>query len=701
MPPKQPTGLPVRSSTRKGKGGGFPAETLSQVNLARARLIATQYSVANPEKYDLKDLLPQIRDRMSQVKQCSECANSQCIPESHVFPAYNPYVETDADGNPLHQPPSGGPDTHAMAALGTAPQPTDRIIQRGEDAPSFLDTLASLPGGPPAPPAAGGPAAPAISSVDNPGSQPGTSTSSAQLPGIQPGASVSPGNLVSPTRLFGSFNSPQNRSPSADSPGDSEVDSNAGSDEEEDEEANAAFQAQIQALKEKQAVELNTKKNALTSEASKKAKQQSRQKKKIQREKEKQAYRAKVIADLEKEHQAALLAAEKEFQQQVPHTDDDVFIDASHRSRLSRSDTPRKNRVSYAESPRSQSVRASNSPRGVDLADLVQIMDRQQAMMNEQHERTLSVVTSALQGLASTNRVPVSAIGDFGTVPSSGIDQAGRSQVIPAGNPDAAREHGFHPPINWGLQGELNNIDLNKIKKSMQSGKNRTGGEGIVIRQHYWPHDCLSKASRHILGKNVKIRHNNQTQTMFTEGFLQKLLIDTPKENMDPILNNKIKLFAMLTKLSYTVPWADILSISEDFFEAFEYDHISWDSWPVIERFVKDSYEQIRLSAISRPRSFSAPAGSGHGAGNSWGNPPKRPLPEDINGVPSAFMRKNYICVKFNAESCETQSSGDHKAGNATLHHWCGGCFKQSNGSTKAAHPAKSCPKGPFGNLFA
>ena len=97
----------------------------------------------------------------------------------------------------------------------------------------------------------------------------------------------------------------------------------------------------------------------------------------------------------------------------------------------------------------------------------------------------------------------------------------------------------------------------------MTLAKNRAGGEGIVMRQHYWPHDCLSKVSKHLLGPNVKIKHWNLSQSQFTEGMLQKMLIDTPKANMDPILNNKIKFFAFLTKLSYMLPRKDVLSISE------------------------------------------------------------------------------------------------------------------------------------------
>ena len=672
--------LPVRASTRRTQNTGYAAETLSQVNLIRARAIATQYSVVNPEKFELKDLLPKIRERMLLVKQCAECSNAQCLPESHVFPAVNPYAELDEDGNPIVRPQENeGPDAQALAALNLASN-LDRVVQRAQDAPSFLD---SLPGGP---------------APQQPGSDPpalalgGPPTLEDIGPEMSPSGSQHHHNSES---LFDSFNARINDS-------NNSVFGNEGDDQSEDSDAEdnedeEAFQAQIRALKEKNETRLNTHRNSLASKASEEAKKHQRQQDKIKKQQEKQAHRQKILDDIEAQFQASLRDVEAEVQQQQQDLQADL---GSSRSRASR--TSKKRSVSIADSPttpRSKSVRPTTSPRGVDLADLVEIMDRQQSMMNKQHERTLGLVTTALKGMASSQRVPVANIENFGGCSSSSdVDKSGRSQVIPAGNPDAAREHGFHPPINWGLTGSMDNIDLNKIKKSMQSGKNRTGADGIVIRQHYWPHDCLSKASRHILGRNVKVKHGNQTQTMFTEGFLQKLLIDTPKASMDPILCNKIKFFAMLTKLSYTLPWQDILSIAEDFFESYEYDHISWDSWPVVEQFVKDSYEQIKLSSFSRPRSNSAPAGSGAGFA---GNFQKKPLPEDANGVPLSYMRKQFICCKFNLESCEVQAGGDHKAGNATLHHWCGGCFKQSNGATKAAHTATSCTKGPFARLFA
>ena len=663
------TVAPSRVSTRK-KSPGYDAQTLSQVNLTRARAIASAYSVKNYSTFALKDLLPLIREKMLLVKQCSICANSQCVPETHLFPAVNPYVDGNAqDGNDENLSSGNGsgesdgedsPSRRALAALNSANNPQDRLIARAEESPNFLDDFSQPP------------------------SSSGTGS----------------GNDV-----FSSFDAPANVS-LISSPGSNYgdvvvEDLHEDSDNPEDD---PEFQNILQARKEKHALELNTHKNALLSKAGEAAKKKAAQQQLVEREKKKLAKRQQILDNLEAKQQEALRNAEAEVQHQQPGSDD-VFSPSSDRQgrsmvRGNAASSNRKNRVGFSkDNGRSHSSRTSVSPsRNVGFSDLLEVMNRQQESMAQQHERTLEVLSSAIKGISksTSSRVHVSNVPEFGASnPHSCVDQSGRAQVIQPGNPDAAREHGFRPPINWGLQGDPTNIDISKIKKSMTSGKNRSN-DGIVIRQHYWPHDCLSKASRHILGPNVKIKHWNQNQTQFTEGFLQKLLIDTPKANMDPILNNKIKFFAMITKLSYTLPWKDILSITEDFFESFEFDQISWDDWSVIDKFVKESYEQVRLSATSRPRSFSAPAAGSGGAPGSG-----RKLPDDANGVPNSYMKSNFICCTFNHEVCKVQNGGDHSIGSVNLHHWCGGCHKKSNGATKANHSALKCKNGPFGSLFA
>ena len=105
-----------------------------------------------------------------------------------------------------------------------------------------------------------------------------------------------------------------------------------------------------------------------------------------------------------------------------------------------------------------------------------------------------------------------------------------------------ARALGVNPRVNWAFKGDMDNVDISKIKKmNLVSGKNRTN-EGLVLRQHYWPHDCVSRASSHLMPPGFafdKLTHNDLTFAMFQEGMVQKILMDSA--NLDKEVENKLK----------------------------------------------------------------------------------------------------------------------------------------------------------------
>ena len=71
----------------------------------------------------------------------------------------------------------------------------------------------------------------------------------------------------------------------------------------------------------------------------------------------------------------------------------------------------------------------------------------------------------------------------------------------------------------------------------------------------------------------------------FQEGFCQKILIDH-EDSMDIIVQNKLRFQSYLTCHSYILRWDDILSVIEQFFEAFEFEVMEWDNWDDIEKFL-------------------------------------------------------------------------------------------------------------------
>ena len=79
--------------------------------------------------------------------------------------------------------------------------------------------------------------------------------------------------------------------------------------------------------------------------------------------------------------------------------------------------------------------------------------------------------------------------------------------MVSMGNSEMARGLGVNPGIKLAFTEDTENIDMSKLKKNMHSGKRRKNG-GIMVRQHVWPHNVVSRASAHLahnLLRNSKV----------------------------------------------------------------------------------------------------------------------------------------------------------------------------------------------------
>ena len=265
--------------------------------------------------------------------------------------------------------------------------------------------------------------------------------------------------------------------------------------------------------------------------------------------------------------------------------------------------------------------------------------------------------------------------------------------MISDGNSKMARALGVNPGVKFAFTGDTNNIDISKLRKNMQSGKHRKGSGGIVVREHVWPHDVVSRASSHLWhkkkqGEKFEFGHWDNTFATFQEGMLQKILCDY--ESMDSSIRNKLHFQAYLIRQAYVLPWEDILSVAEQFLEAYEFKVVDWDNWDDIEKFLDQACEQARLSTFVRnnvPAALAAPSQNPVGK-------PANSFEGNIKGVPWKYMKKFNICCGYNTGSCQQQDG--HTIGKLKVNHWCGGCHGASNGATKAGHIAKDCGKGPW-----
>ena len=158
---------------------------------------------------------------------------------------------------------------------------------------------------------------------------------------------------------------------------------------------------------------------------------------------------------------------------------------------------------------------------------------------------------------------------------------------------------------------------------------------------------------------------------------------------------SKLRLQSFLIRQSYVLSWSDILDVSEQFFESYEYNVWTWDDWDGIEKYLTQLCEQARMSALARPAFIPAAQAP---PSQSAGAPTKPKAEGGCKGVPWRYMKAKGICCGFNSGSCETV--GDHNIKGEKVSHWCGGCYAAKG--IKDAHRVKDCNQGPWAkSLFA
>ena len=714
MPPK--TGgkgkTPAKDATlkkkiqdkRSTKSEVFPAQLISEFNVRRGRLIAKEYGIKNAGKYSFpSELVPLIKDQMLLVTDCTVC-NGQCQPDHHRFPAVNPVnpvVEDEDDEEVEEEESEDSEDSNASRTsvqdLGAEDSPSRSVINKVGRLENPLDA-----------PVNNGQVQPFADHING-------------LVAAEGSAAAAGSSTVPPVQ--------STSRKSASEKGDSDSDSS--SSEEEDE---AAIRAKVKAVQIRQDKEVAEAKKAqeLKKKKAVEMEKAERRKRKEGRAAARAATEKRILEEMEKKHRQTLAAIRNSAVE-----DDEVFTDVSHppsrgtsgvdtrhakskrssqasqnnsgtstrsrnKSRVSFENTtttrsPRSPRSSsehqeqdfhpeYRGSSRSHSVSGSS----VDMELIMKLMDRQ----SEQFTAVLEKVA----GAGAQGRVPISSLGGFedvgGAAAPARKESAGTLKMVLSGKSKMARALGVNPGMKLAFTGDTDNIDVSKLRKNMQSGKHRKSGTGFCVRQHIWAHDVVSRASAHLWpkpkpGQEQEFGHWDQSFANFQEGFCQKILIDH-EDNINIEIQNKLRFQSYLIRQSYILPWEDILSIVEQFFEAFEFEVVEWDNWADIEKFLNQACEQARLSTFARncvPAALAAPGQ------NPMGQPAKK-FEGNIKGVTWKYMKDKKICCGFNTGSCEQQDG--HTIGKGTVRHWCGGCHGASKGAIKENHPAKTCGKGPW-----
>ena len=665
--------LELSASKKKRSPQVYPAQRLSEITVTRARQIASQLRISNYSKMIKDNLIPLIREQMALVTDCQPCGGGPCCPDDHVFPASDNVEGVHETGSDTSNT-EDSPNRQLLRSL-------NQTQHRDENVPGFdarspfaqhvTDAVLSDAGGSGARP-----------------QPPSTRTSPESVP-LPPSSSVS-------------------------------------SDEED--QPDEEFEARLREQQAQWDLEYNTAHNAVAEKSKElEAANARRREERDARRLEKQKRQMEEALQKHKDRMNSLQPPPPRSSRtrSSAGSDNDVFTTPQNPSPRTSDRSRPDARVSFTRPspPRSESARPADSrfhpgytedsrrpPRsrstGSDISVdfLADLMDRQaesQAMMAAAMEKLASASAGAGQ-------VPISALSGFGNPDGSThchkSSSSGNLKLVKPGNPEMARALGVNPRVNWAFKGDMDDVDISKLKKmNLVSGKNRTN-EGLVLQQHYWPHDCVSRASLHLLPPGfvfAKLKHEDLTFAMFQEGMIQKILMDSV--NLDNVVKNKLQFTSKLIRMAYTLPWPDILSIAEQFLEAFEFNQATWDDWAEIERFLKDAYDQAKMASFLHPGT--APAGaSSNPLAPAPPAAPRGPKKEkkyvdNANGVPWKYMKEKKLCGGYNIGSCERK--GDHKIGSDTVHHYCAGCFGKSNGTEKLAHRALTCPKGPFDpNLF-
>ena len=321
---------------------------------------------------------------------------------------------------------------------------------------------------------------------------------------------------------------------------------------------------------------------------------------------------------------------------------------------------------------------------------LVKYMSQSFAKALDQHERK------------SARRVSIhdADINCVNGVPH-GAPSSGKMALKPVPNTTMAARLGLAPSPNLHIEGDPSNLDFKKIHKHMQSGSKRSLGQ-FVSRQVNWPEEYLSNNAP---GKG-KTEFSNLTFVEFIDGMLAKCMLETPADQMDNELCNKLQFLRELVAMHYSMGIKDVLAVTERFLRGWESKNFEWDDWTKIEVFLRESkYQQIctALTANNFSRRNGGGGGAGGGGANGGGggaaNSPKGN--SNVHGIPTEFLRSKKLCIKYNLEECPEKADHvqPHNKSGVILFHKCAGCA-QKGVTPEKEHSVKSCPKGPYKTPF-
>ena len=298
----------------------------------------------------------------------------------------------------------------------------------------------------------------------------------------------------------------------------------------------------------------------------------------------------------------------------------------------------------------------------------------------EQQKQLVDMLLADRSSRSQEHSVPLPIVPplDQRTRVTAPTQPAGRIAIQPVPNKRNAQFAAINTMPLMVLEGDINAVDMSKLKRKLVSGEHTSGSQGVVIETR-WPHHCISRVSC----QNPP-SHDKLTMAQFFSGFCNKILMELDPSLENSELENKLRHLSTMADIAINSPWNHVLSLNASLFRCLEQAQLSWNSWDTIQDWLDKSLSQLKHKNTNvKP---------GAAPNHSDGPPQKQPRRDDnVEGIPTEWMKEQKICIMFQLDRC--RETGDHKTkgGNTILAHCCAGCLK-SKKETVSSHGVKSCP---------
>ena len=318
------------------------------------------------------------------------------------------------------------------------------------------------------------------------------------------------------------------------------------------------------------------------------------------------------------------------------------------------------------------------------MAMMVNVLQKQQEARTQELElqKAQLNLTEALQRQVANPK------------PSSAPEEGRVAAVLPR-NQVALGLSGCSLGNQFGVQGDITNIDLSKRGKLLNSGSDPSAQLKAVIPET-WPNQFL-----HPVIWNKIVKYEQLTLVPFVVGFVTKAFSEfepnCPGCGLDrngSRDHNVLRMLMELLKVVETHSFADAHMLGECLFRGLERGSLKWPDWDGPQGlgiwWAQMHGALLGRSGVFKEKKKRPAEESDQGLGKPAKTPaldPNRP----VMGVPGDWLKAKKICINWNLGKCKQTGPHDTYDKTGKVVHVCGGCSYLGKSDT-ADHSMKACP---------